>query len=80
MNEADDLDRAAELTQRLTDSYVSAARSLSKPEQVQNPDGTWPYPDCVDCGAEMRPERLKLQRCRCVDCQESSEKSARWRR
>ncbi len=77
MTEADDLDRAATLTQHLTDSYVAAARSLSKPEQVRSEDGTWPVPDCVDCGGEIPPGRLNLGRIRCVYCQEACEKTAR---
>lgn len=80
MTEADDLDRATTLTQTLTDAYVDAARSLSKPEQVRNPDGTWPVVECVDCGVEIPPARLNLARIRCIECQGDREKSARFHR
>ena len=77
--EADNLDQAAALTQHLTDSYVAQARSLSKPEQVQNPDGTWPVTECIDCEAEIPAGRLALGRIRCVHCQEDNERRARRR-
>lgn len=77
--EADDLDRAAELTQAMNDAYVFHARKKAKPEQVQNPDGTWPNPEC-ECGDPIPAARLALGRIRCVACQQDLEKAARRRR
>lgn len=74
--EADDLDAASELTQQLNDAYVSNARAKSKPEQVQNADGTWPRPDC-ECGDPIPPARLAHGRIRCVSCQQDYERGLR---
>jgi RNA polymerase-binding transcription factor DksA len=75
--EADDLDQASELTQQLTDAYVSNVRDAARPEQVQLPDGSWPHPDCIDCGDEILPARLALGRVRCVSCQQDLERWVR---
>jgi RNA polymerase-binding transcription factor DksA len=64
----DVLDRASALTDRLTEAYVDAARRKARPEQVQNPDGSWPQTEC-DCGEEIGPARLALGKIRCLDCQ-----------
>ena len=74
MSGADDLDQAAELTQMMNDSAIAQVQKLAKPEQVQNADGTWPKPDCDDCGGEMVPGRLKLGKIRCVHCQGALER------
>lgn len=74
MHEADDLDRAAELTQQLTDAYISNARSKARPGQVQNADGSWPTPDCIDCEEPIPEARLRLGCLRCIDCQTIWEK------
>lgn len=75
--EADDLDQASELTQQLTDAYVSNARHAARPEQVQLDDGSWPYPVCTECGDEIPPARLALGKVRCVSCQRDLERWAR---
>lgn len=72
--DSDDLDVAATLTQHLADAQVAAVRSLAQPEQVQNADGTWPYPECRDCGADF-PERRAIGKTRCLRCQTSLERS-----
>lgn len=72
--EADELDRAADLTQRTTDAAVEDVRRRSRPEQVQNPDGTWPHEDCVDCGEEIGIGRLRLGKVRCIYCQQALER------
>lgn len=77
--EADDLDRASELTQALNEAYVLNAMKKAKPEQVQNPDGTWPVTVC-ECGDPIPPARLALGRIRCVACQEDLEKDEQRRR
>jgi RNA polymerase-binding transcription factor DksA len=74
--EADDLDRASELTLTLTDAYISGVRSLAAPEQRQNADGTWPTPEC-ECGEAIPEGRLRLGKIRCISCQEDLEKGRR---
>lgn len=77
--EADDLDRAAELTQQLADAAIEEAQRAIAPQQVQCIDGSWPNPEC-ECGESIPEARLRLGRIRCVDCQDALERSARWRR
>jgi RNA polymerase-binding transcription factor DksA len=74
---ADDLDQAAELTQTRVDDAVAAVRRKARPEQVQNLDGSWPSPLCVDCDDDIPPLRLSLGRIRCVYCQTAIEREAR---
>lgn len=69
----DVLDRASALTERLTEAYVDSARRLARPEQVQNPDGSWPQTECEDCGADIELGRLALGKIRCRGCQEARE-------
>lgn len=78
-HEADDLDRAALLTQQLADAAVEEAQRAIAPQQVQCVDGSWPNPEC-ECGELIPEARLRLGRIRCVECQEVLERSARWRR
>jgi len=77
--EADDLDRAAELTLQLADAAVEEAQRAIAPQQVQLPDGSWPNPEC-ECGDPIPEARLRLGRIRCVSCQEALERSSRWLR
>ena len=63
------LDRASALTQRLNDASVQHARWMARPEQVQNPDGSWPQPDCEDCGEDIEEARLNMGKIRCIACQ-----------
>lgn len=72
--EADDLDRAANLTQERADAAVADIRHLNRPQQVQNADGTWPIVDCEDCGNEIPEGRLAMGKVRCVYCQERRER------
>jgi ribosomal protein S27E len=69
LNGADNLDRAAELTQSLADAAVIEVQRAARPEQSRNPDGSWPHPECVDCGEEQLAVRLQMGRIRCVACQ-----------
>ena len=79
-NDADDLDRAADLTRALADAQIGAVRALARPEQVQRPDGSWPVEECLDCGDDLG-ERLKLAKVRCVACQGLKERrSGAWPR
>ena len=66
--EADNLDRAATLTQQLADAAVDEVRRAALPEQVQRADGTWPSPDC-ECGEAIPEGRLVLGKIRCIHCQ-----------
>lgn len=77
--EADDLDRAAELTQQLRDAATIECQKAIAPQQVQLPDGSWPNPEC-ECGELIPEARLRLGRIRCFDCQEALERSSRWLR
>lgn len=73
---ADNLDLAAELTQKLADAEVAAVRRAAAPQQVQCVDGSWPKPEC-ECGEPIPEGRLKLGRIRCVDCQDALERGRR---
>ena len=75
--EADDLDRAAELTRQQNDAAIEEVRRAARPEQVQLADGSWPFPNCDDCDEEIPPQRLALGRIRCVACQHIRERSGR---
>jgi hypothetical protein len=78
--EADNLDRAADLTRARTDTQIAAVRSLAAPEQIQNSDGTWPETECVVCGVDLG-KRAELGKIRCVHCQGQIEaRGARWPR
>lgn len=72
MSEADDLDRAADLTQELADCAVEAVRRAAQPEQVRV-DGKWPQKECEDCGDTIPVKRLNLGKIRCIYCQERLE-------
>lgn len=74
--EADDLDAASELTQQLNDAYIRNARDKARPEQEQNPDGSWPRTQC-DCGDGIPPARLALGKIRCISCQQDRERGVR---
>ena len=74
MRDADDLDRAADLTQLRRDDAVAEVQRKLLPQQVQNPDGSWPQPDCDDCGVEIPEARLAMGRIRCVFCQDRRER------
>lgn len=73
--EADILDQASELTQTLTNAYVSNVQDAALPEQKQNADGSWPRVVCIDC-ADPLGGRLALGRIRCVECQKDVDRIA----
>lgn len=77
---SDDIDNANELAQRMNDHAVAQAMANSKPEQVQNADGSWPVTECDDCGIDIEPGRVALGKVRCIACQEALEKANRWSR
>jgi hypothetical protein len=69
MTEADDLDRASDLTLALNDSAIEEVRRAARPEQVVGPDGKWPQTTCEDCEERIPAARLKLGKIRCIHCQ-----------
>lgn len=71
---ADDIDRAAQVAAWANDEAIKRQQHLSKPEQVQLPDGSWPVLECIDCGDDIPQGRLNLGRVRCIDCQTTKEK------
>lgn len=74
---SDDIDKANELAQRMNDHSVALARAQAAPEQVQNPDGSWPVTECDECGADIELGRVRLGKIRCITCQEMLEKRRR---
>ena len=68
------LDRASAATQRFNEASVERARRLAQPEQIQNPDGTWPQTECEDCAADIEPGRLAMGKIRCIGCQTALER------
>jgi phage/conjugal plasmid C-4 type zinc finger TraR family protein len=73
----DVLDRASNLTQETTDNAIAEQRRKAAPQQVQNPDGSWPVTECLDCDLAIPEGRLKMGRIRCVECQSAVERGAR---
>lgn len=74
---ADDLDRAAEVTQQLTQDSLERVQRAAAPEQTQNEDGSWPYPDCNLCDEPIPAARLALGKIRCIACQHRWERGDR---
>ena len=73
----DELDRAAELTERHNQSCVAAVVAQLKPQQTRNEVGTWSVTECVTCGNDIPPERLEMGRIRCTICQSKEEQQRR---
>lgn len=76
---ADDIDKASELAQLMNDAAVADAMAKNKPEQIQNPDGSWPQSECEDCGEPIGAARQALAKIRCITCQEVLEKKRKHR-
>jgi RNA polymerase-binding transcription factor DksA len=82
---ADVLDQATELTQTLTNAYISNVQDAAKPEQQRMDDGRWPITECVgpgrgdECGEPIPEARLALGKIRCLACQQDREAAARAR-
>lgn len=68
------VDQANQIAEEFTAAHIHRIQSKNKPEQVQNPDGTWPHTECVDCDDEIPQGRLALGKIRCIDCQEIKER------
>ena len=78
--EADDLDRAADLTRQQNEAAIEEVRRAARPEQAQLADGSWPFPDCEDCDEPIPAARLAMGRIRCVTCQSIRETERAQRR
>jgi RNA polymerase-binding transcription factor DksA len=76
-HKGDVIDQAQALEAQLTRAAESLARSAARPEQVQNPDGSWPTEECVDCGEPIGWIRLSQGRVRCIDCQTEKEQRSK---
>lgn len=70
---ADPLDNAQHTIEQTTENAVAERRRAAAPEQVQNPDGSWPVTECADCGEDIEEGRLALARIRCFKCQSALE-------
>lgn len=68
------IDQANQIVEEFTASHIHRIQQKNKPEQTQNPDGTWPHNECIDCGDPIPEGRLALGKIRCIDCQELKEK------
>ena len=76
----DEVHDEAEIAQHLQLQEQAAisrkAREMNRPEFHPDFDGE----TCVECGEDIPPERLRLRRVRCVDCQSFLEEEAARRR
>lgn len=72
--ETDPLDVASNRALAETHLRVQAQRAKVAPKQVKNPDGTWPDPDCIECGNPIGLERLEATGSNlCVECARAKE-------
>lgn len=65
MDEADIGNRYMELERA---SLEASQRAKASPQQVRNPDGSWPTPECVECDQPIGEARLKLGFVVCIEC------------
>lgn len=72
-NLTDPLDVASRVSEQINNEAIEAQRYRCRPEQVQNPDGSWPVTECADCGDDLG-HRMAMGKVRCVPCQEVLEK------
>lgn len=68
------IDQANQITEEFTAAHIHRIQAKNKPEQAQNPDGTWPINECIDCDDPIPEGRLALGKIRCIDCQEIKER------
>lgn len=69
---ADELDRAAHISEMMNQNLVQEIRRAAEPEQTCI-DGVWETMDCVDCGEPIEEGRLLLGKVRCYQCQSKLE-------
>lgn len=70
----DPLDAASHVQDLHNRRSEAAVRAKAAPEQVPNPDGSWPMTKCIDCDEELNAVRLMMGRIRCIACQTHKEK------
>ena len=70
----DPLDAANHFADMHNRRSEAAVRAKAAPEQVPNPDGSWPTMTCIDCDEDLNPARLLMGRVRCIACQTCKEK------
>ena len=71
---ADPLDHASKIADQHASDKVKEISRLAAPEQVQNPDESWPVTECVTCGDDLIPARLAHGFIRCVPCKSKLER------
>lgn len=69
----DPLDVGAQVAEAERQRCEFLQRDKAKPKQVRNPDGSWPCPDCVECGEPIVQGRLNLGFDTCIDCAQLAE-------
>ena len=73
-NLTDPIDIGTQTGETFRQEAENAVRLKNKPDQVKNEDGTWPYPDCEDCGVDIPKARLEATGSTlCVGCAEVME-------
>lgn len=75
-NLADENDRASALELAITEAAVAELQYRAKPDQEPDAQGVYRILDCVDCGEEIDPGRLRaaLRNTRCIYCQTDRER------
>lgn len=77
---SDPVDLAAKNEALLRRFNLEAQRHAAKPKQVRNEDGTWPTPECVDCGDEIGEARLAATGSNlCIICATAEERRRKQR-
>lgn len=72
-------DFASKLSETEREHNAAEVRRKAQPKQVCNPDGTWPAPDCVECGLPIGVKRLEaIGADTCIDCASAKERDDRF--
>lgn len=76
---SDPADQASDLEADFKNANVRAVQDKVKPKQYKRADGSWPDPDCVDCGAPIGDGRLEATGSDiCIDCANRKEKKGKF--
>jgi RNA polymerase-binding transcription factor DksA len=79
MHHPDPVDNATDLAHTARAAGVKKIQDAIKPKQYRLPDGTWPDPDCVDCGNPIGEGRLEATGSDiCIECANLNEKKGRF--
>ena len=76
MSYSDSIDQGTDMAALHTAAAIAAQQRKMAPEQVQNPDGSWPVTECLACGDDIPLPRIQMGKVRCVFCQERRERNA----